>query len=290
MFLSVDTDLTRNLKLHTGLRYSWNETTIYSCAPPIGSPPDTGPAGASTCKDRGEAAGPGGVLKIKDEAPTWTLGLDWQAADNMFLYATSRRGYRAGGARDRAYSNPCSLGSTNTYNAVYNPFTGLSGPPPGNPTACADLGFATTSVYDANGFLVTPGTPSGRSVDLNSLNKLDREKLTDIEIGMRTNWSVDDWRFKFNAQYFHYWYDNVMANFFLGSGPHSVATPGDPEFAARPGLGQCLRRRGQRRRGRLVDQPDTRSDIERERVVFLAEGGRRCPHCRLRNCRRRKSL
>jgi iron complex outermembrane receptor protein len=230
LFLSVDTDLTRNLKLRTGVRYSWNETSIYNCAPPAGSPADTGAVGAAVCKARGEAAGPSGILKIRDKAPTWSLGLDWQATDDLFFYVTSRRGYRAGGANG-AYAKPCSLGSTNTYNAAFNPLTQrLSPPPANNPTACVDFGYATTSVYNAAGVLVTPGTPSGRSINLNSLNNLRRETLTDIEIGVRTNWSIDDWRFKFNAQYFHYWYDNVAANFLLGNGPNSVATPGNAEF------------------------------------------------------------
>src|SRR3546814_13299662 len=39
----------------------------------------------------------------KSKAPTWTIGVDWKASDELFLYATSRRGYKTGGINAPAY-------------------------------------------------------------------------------------------------------------------------------------------------------------------------------------------
>src|SRR3546814_1691147 len=36
-------------------------------------------------------------LKTSSKAPTWTVGLDWQANRDLFLYVVTRRGYRSGG-------------------------------------------------------------------------------------------------------------------------------------------------------------------------------------------------
>src|SRR3546814_17810561 len=35
-----------------------------------------------------------GIVKTKGDYPTWTLGLDYQAPRDLFLYITSRRGIR----------------------------------------------------------------------------------------------------------------------------------------------------------------------------------------------------
>src|SRR3546814_19378141 len=35
-----------------------------------------------------------GIVKTKGDYPTWTLGLDYQATRDLFLYITSRRGIR----------------------------------------------------------------------------------------------------------------------------------------------------------------------------------------------------
>src|SRR3546814_9076810 len=37
------------------------------------------------------------VNKTSSKAPTWTVGLDWQANRDLFLYVVTRRGYRSDG-------------------------------------------------------------------------------------------------------------------------------------------------------------------------------------------------
>jgi hypothetical protein len=37
------------------------------------------------------------INKTSSKAPTWTVGLDWQANRDLFLYVVTRRGYRSGG-------------------------------------------------------------------------------------------------------------------------------------------------------------------------------------------------
>src|SRR3546814_2582194 len=50
------------------------------------------------CYANASAGGLGrAILKSKEDRPTWTIGLDYQAADNVFLYAVTRRGFREGG-------------------------------------------------------------------------------------------------------------------------------------------------------------------------------------------------
>ena len=91
--------LVEGLRLNGGVRYT--KEKISACvggansasgavAPePLGTP--------AQC-----ASGTGGITnsstnRTSSKAPTWTLGLDWQANRNVFLYVVTRRGYRAGG-------------------------------------------------------------------------------------------------------------------------------------------------------------------------------------------------
>ena len=76
-----------------------------------------------TCAGAGEAAAPYNIglddcpndprlvastvadLKTDSSADTWIIGLDYQLNDDMFVYAASRKGYRAGGINTPAFGD-----------------------------------------------------------------------------------------------------------------------------------------------------------------------------------------
>src|SRR3546814_10744619 len=62
------------------------------------------------CYANASAGGLGrAILKSKEDRPTWTIGLDYQAADNVFLYAVTRRGFREGGINGPLFNSPAAL-------------------------------------------------------------------------------------------------------------------------------------------------------------------------------------
>ncbi len=90
--------------LNGGFRYTWDKQSICSnsrasislatgdtVVPPY--------AGLAECRaDTGSRYGRASFDRsAKSKAPTYTLGVDYKATDDIFLYFTTRRGYRAGG-------------------------------------------------------------------------------------------------------------------------------------------------------------------------------------------------
>ncbi len=85
--------LIEGLRLNAGVRYTKDD--ISAC---VGG--GTTPDPVITPEQcRSGAAGITNVStnRTSSKAPTWTLGLDWQASHDVFLYVVTRRGYRAGG-------------------------------------------------------------------------------------------------------------------------------------------------------------------------------------------------
>lgn len=86
----------QGLSINVGLRHTWDKQFLCGgsgeSAPPF-------VVRRQTCSDDNPVflPGTGAELTARSKALTWTMGIDWQATDNMFLYATTRRGYRAGG-------------------------------------------------------------------------------------------------------------------------------------------------------------------------------------------------
>lgn len=74
------------LKFTGGLRYTWDKRFS-----------QTQTQFAATCTVPGANAQCQLVGRADFRAPTWTLGLDYQAAPGIMLYAAARRGYRTGG-------------------------------------------------------------------------------------------------------------------------------------------------------------------------------------------------
>jgi iron complex outermembrane recepter protein len=81
------------LRINAGFRYTWDDIT--ACVGGGTSPnPVLQPA---DCDNAVAAIRNSSINKTSSKAPTWTIGLDWQASSDVFLYAVTRRGYRAGG-------------------------------------------------------------------------------------------------------------------------------------------------------------------------------------------------
>jgi iron complex outermembrane receptor protein len=104
LFANASIDLSNvleGLKLNVGYRYTWDDY--------------------ATCAGAGENAAPYGIgrgdcpddprlvpstvadLKTDSSADTWIVGLDYQVNEDLFLYASSRKGYRAGGINTPAF-------------------------------------------------------------------------------------------------------------------------------------------------------------------------------------------
>lgn len=99
LFANLNYDLgflLEGLGANAGFRYTWDKTA--GCGgsgertPPYSVTPDN-------CSVTNPVLTPGTSFDLvtKSSAPTWTMGMDWKVNRDVFLYFTSRRGYRAGG-------------------------------------------------------------------------------------------------------------------------------------------------------------------------------------------------
>src|SRR5690606_12087298 len=149
------------LSVTGGLRYSWDK--VDSC----GGAFYGGFVSPATCRERADLGliDGVGIVKAEGDAPSWTIGLDYKASDDVFLYFVSRRGYRGVSVNTPAFESPYTTGGTVVPSAPGAP--GCTGP--GN--VCPDL----------RPFQTTP-----------------EEKLTDFEIGIKTTWQAGDVRGKLN--------------------------------------------------------------------------------------------
>jgi iron complex outermembrane receptor protein len=194
------------LKIHGGYRYTWDEQTSCSTTG-VGGPLGIGVgAGASAgtdglCFDRA-ATNDLLLSKKSSSAPSWSYGVDWQATEDLFFYAVSRRGYRAAPLNQR-YTNPCLLGAPSTF---------------AGGTCTNDIGVAASFPV---GTTPTPAqaaaAATGRSINLSSIAFTDAETLTDYELGMRSTWNLNNVKARLNLTYFHYKYDNVATRIPLGA-------------------------------------------------------------------------
>ena len=135
------------LRFNAGFRQTWDD--IRACVGGGTSPdPVLSPA---DCNNAVAAIKNSSVNRTKSNAPTWTVGLDWQASPELFVYAVTRHGYRAGG--------------------------------------------------------INSPTLAGRLAPFQSFNP---EKVTDAEVGVRSDFRAGDVAIRFNASPFVGWYSNVQ--------------------------------------------------------------------------------
>jgi iron complex outermembrane receptor protein len=84
------------LRFNGGFRYTWDKSS--GCSVAVLSTLDR--VGPDQCEVRGGKTG-----SEKSKAPTWTLGLDYKVNEDVFLYITNRRGYRAAGFNQSGLSS-----------------------------------------------------------------------------------------------------------------------------------------------------------------------------------------
>jgi len=109
LFAQAGYTLLPGLKLNAGLRYTWTKQSLCGVSLfNIATLDDF--ATEQDCKAQAASGALGrGVLRSKEDKPTWTVGLDYQATRDLFLYVTSRRGYREGGINGPRFNSPAAL-------------------------------------------------------------------------------------------------------------------------------------------------------------------------------------
>jgi iron complex outermembrane receptor protein len=147
LFGNVNYEIADGLRVNLGVRHTWDK--IEACVgggltnQPVVSPEE--------CDDGAASIRNSSVNKTSSKALTWQFGVDWKASDAIFLYAVTRRGYRAGG--------------------------------------------------------INSPTLAGRLAPFQSFAP---EKVTDVEVGIRSDFTVGDVKLQFNASPFVGWYNNVQ--------------------------------------------------------------------------------
>jgi iron complex outermembrane receptor protein len=118
-FLTLTYDLAQlspalqGLKLDGGYRYTWDRHSVCANNRPIdfltGEPMEVPFQSLGECQANSQSFN----ASSKSSAPTYTAGLDYTVNDDLFLYFTTRTGYRAGGLNTPAMAS--SLAAYQTY-------------------------------------------------------------------------------------------------------------------------------------------------------------------------------
>ncbi|MFA7552899.1 MAG: TonB-dependent receptor [Spongiibacteraceae bacterium] len=101
-------NLLSGLQFEAGVRYT--EDKVEACAGVGATPFTNGINGAneaelSDCESANTAKiTDTAITSVKSDATTWSLGLNWQVNDDVFVYAVKRHGYRAGGVNGPVFS------------------------------------------------------------------------------------------------------------------------------------------------------------------------------------------
>jgi len=194
VFGQVGIDITDRLSLDVGGRYSWDK--VSSCG---GSVPG-GYADVATCvnvADLGLSSDGVGVVSNSGEEPSWTIALNYQVSDDVLIYATTRRGFRAGSVN----------------------------------TPLFESAFTTGGIAEGCAFTTPPDT--GLCPDLRPFQKTGEEKLTDYEIGIKSTFYVGERRGTFNLAVFYNDYENALQFLnVLGTGIPQQGAPDTPNRTA----------------------------------------------------------
>jgi iron complex outermembrane receptor protein len=91
LFVNLSFEVVDGVTINGGYRYTWDSYASCSGTGNLDAPPQQAPGDCPSGLDAGSA------VEGKSKAPTWTIGVDWKVSDALFVYATSRRGYKSGG-------------------------------------------------------------------------------------------------------------------------------------------------------------------------------------------------
>lgn len=166
----------KGLTFNLGYRYSWDE--VHACGGMVGE----GYVNQSTCEAQAKLHIPGGAGDVGAEGsePSWTIGLDYKYSENQFFYITSRRGYRGVNVNTPLFTSPYTTGGVVVPAYVGGP--GCTGP--GN---------------------VCP--------NLTQFQKTGAEKLTDVEIGSKTDFTLYGMHGRFDIAGYWSKYNNALQFF-----------------------------------------------------------------------------
>jgi iron complex outermembrane receptor protein len=139
------------LKANAGYRYTWDKQTGCTTSNRFFLDPRISEAQCNDLPDGSGATGTSYKGSVKSSAPTWTVGLDYQANRDIFFYVTARKGYRGGG-----FNSP-RLGGTLVPFQTFAP-----------------------------------------------------EKVTDVEVGSKLNWSTSGMRGRFNLALYRSKVDSIQ--------------------------------------------------------------------------------
>jgi len=92
-------NLLEGLRFNAGFRYTWDKITACTATDTV----TFGTVEPEDCNDSNPVLQLPATNSVKFKAPTWQAGIDWQATSDLFLYATTRRGYRAGGINNPTF-------------------------------------------------------------------------------------------------------------------------------------------------------------------------------------------
>lgn len=163
-------EIAQGLRFNAGLRYTWDKEIACTATDNT----TQGTVRPNECVSTNPILIGATTNTAKSDAPTWTVGFDWQVTPDLFTYISTRRGYRTGGI------------NTPTFGGRLAPYQSF-GP----------------------------------------------ERVTDLELGVRSDWTLGDVRVRLNLSGFVGYYDGVqIALSGLLTQPGCVA--GDPVFGEAP--------------------------------------------------------
>lgn len=108
IFAHGEYDLTDALSLEVGVRYTEDDFEACIGTGPTGIFNGSAPSKVSESDcESGDVSKivNSGVVKTESDEVTWSVGLNWQATDDLFAYGVARHGYRAGGANGPVFDD-----------------------------------------------------------------------------------------------------------------------------------------------------------------------------------------
>ncbi|MFA5547657.1 MAG: TonB-dependent receptor plug domain-containing protein [Porticoccaceae bacterium] len=158
------------MTFNLGYRHTWDEQETCGGAAPGGF------VSESRCRSLAGLNLPDGigVGRFSSNAPAYTVGLDWQLNDNLFLFAVHRHGFRSGGLNNPQFETEVTTGGSGCAMA-------------GQPVQCPDL---------------------------RPFQARDEEKVDDFEVGFKSDWQFDNGMYgRLNASYFYMEYTDAVQFF-----------------------------------------------------------------------------